>query len=69
MAAIAVRDALARSEIMLADVQLLATATTAGDVLAPGFASMVQGELAGERCELASLTGICASGMMALKTA
>ena len=69
MAALAVRDALSRSEILLSDVQLLATATTAGDVIAPGFASMVQGELAGGRCELASLSGICASGMMALKTA
>jgi 3-oxoacyl-[acyl-carrier-protein] synthase III len=68
MAAEAARDALERGGLRAADVQLLAAATTAPDLIAPGFASMVHGELAGGRCEVASLHGICASGMMALKS-
>lgn len=67
LAAAAVRDALTRAEIALGDVEMLAAATTFPDLLAPGFASMVHGELGGVRCEIASLHGICASGMMALK--
>lgn len=68
MAAAAARDALQRGNLRPADVQLLAAASTAPDLMAPGFASMVHGELAGGRCEVASLQGICASGMMALKS-
>ena len=68
MAAAAARDALQRGNLRPGDVQLLAAASTAPDLMAPGFASMVHGELAGGRCEVASLHGICASGMMALKS-
>jgi len=68
MAAAAVVDALRRGELDAPDVQLLAAATTAPDLIAPGFASMIHGELAGSRCEVASFQGICASGMMAMKS-
>lgn len=68
MAAAAVLDALHRSELAASDIQLLAAATTGPDLIAPGFASMVHGELAGGRCEVASFQGICASGMMAMKS-
>lgn len=68
MAAEAVRDALQRGELGASDVQLLAAATTSPDLMAPGFASMIHGELAGGRCEVASFQGICASGMMAMKS-
>jgi 3-oxoacyl-[acyl-carrier-protein] synthase-3 len=68
MAAEAVRDALKRGELGASDVQLLAAATTSPDLMAPGFASMIHGELAGGRCEVASFQGICASGMMAMKS-
>lgn len=68
MAAAAARDALERGGMRASEVQLLAAATTVPDLVAPGFASMVHGELAGGRCEIASLHGICASGMMALKS-
>ncbi|HEX6096883.1 MAG TPA: iron-containing redox enzyme family protein [Thermoanaerobaculia bacterium] len=68
MAAEAVRDALQRGELSASDVQLLAAATTSPDLMAPGFASMIHGELAGGRCEVASFQGICASGMMAMKS-
>lgn len=69
MAARAIERAVAASDRELADVELLAVATTMGDTLAPGIASMVHGELGNPPCEIASLAGICASGMMALKTA
>jgi 3-oxoacyl-[acyl-carrier-protein] synthase-3 len=68
MAAAAVRDALTRGELAASDMQLLAAATTLPDLMAPGFASMIHGELASGRCELASFQGICASGMMAMKS-
>lgn len=69
LAARAVREALKHSELSLRDIQYLATATSQSDLLAPGFASLVHGELKIPACEIASLHGICASGMMALKTA
>lgn len=68
MAAAAVRDALSRARVGAGDVQMIAAATTSPDLIAPGFASMIHGELAGSRCEIASFQGICASGMMALKS-
>ena len=68
MAALAVRDLLARAP---ADggVDFLGAATTQGDLCVPGFASMVHGELGLPACEIASLHGVCASGVMALKSA
>src|ERR1700737_4263850 len=50
-------------------VRMLATGTTAGDVLVPGFASMVHGRLGGGPMELLSAGGVCASGMAALRAA
>ena len=69
LAANAVRDALRQARAELLDVDFLAAATTQGDLCVPGFASMVHGELGGRRMELASLHGVCASGVMALKDA
>lgn len=68
LAAKSILDAISHSEITLADVEYLAAATSQGDLLAPGFASMVQGELRMPPCEVASLHGVCASGIMALKS-
>src|SRR6201992_781889 len=48
---------------------LLATGTTQGDLLVPGFASMVHGRLGGGPMELLSAAGVCASSMAALKGA
>src|ERR1700722_10569985 len=50
-------------------VSMLAPGTTQGDVLVPGFASMVHGRLGGGPMELLSAGGVCASGMAALKAA
>jgi len=69
MAARAVRDALTRGSLDLADVDFLAAATSQGDFPLPGFASMVHAELGIPACEIATLHGVCASGVMALKTA
>jgi 3-oxoacyl-[acyl-carrier-protein] synthase-3 len=69
MGAEAVRQAVERSEGDLEDIELLSVATSLNDVLAPGIASMVHGELGNGPCEIASFAGICNAGMAALKNA
>lgn len=69
LAAAALADALARSELNAADIDYLAAATTQNDVLVPGFASMVHGESGLPPLEIASFQSVCASVMMALKSA
>lgn len=69
MAANAARIAVERAGLEVADVDFLAAATSQGDLPLPGFASMVHGELKAEPCEIATLHGVCASGVMALKSA
>jgi 3-oxoacyl-[acyl-carrier-protein] synthase-3 len=50
-------------------VQLLACGTSTPDQLIPNHALMVQGELSGEPCEVISISGVCLSGVSALKYA
>jgi 3-oxoacyl-[acyl-carrier-protein] synthase III len=69
LAAHAARRALADRGLTVSAVRMLATGTTQGDVLVPGFASMVHGRLGGGPMELLSAAGVCASGMAALKGA
>jgi 3-oxoacyl-[acyl-carrier-protein] synthase III len=69
LAAHAVVRALRDRGLPASAVRMLATGTTAGDVLVPGFASMVHGRLGGGPMELLSAAGVCASGMAALKGA
>jgi 3-oxoacyl-[acyl-carrier-protein] synthase-3 len=74
LAAQAVQAALKDRGIGQEDVSLLATGTTQGDLLVPGFASMVHGRLAeilggGAPMEVLSSGGVCASGMAALAAA
>lgn len=68
MAAHAVRGALDRAGLDLEEIDFLAATTAQGDLPLPGFASMVHGELKSPPCEIATLHGICASGVMALKS-
>ncbi|WP_437311281.1 beta-ketoacyl-ACP synthase III [Sorangium sp. So ce388] len=68
MAARAIRDALSRSEIAAERLSFLAAATTQGDLLVPGFASAVHGELGLRPMEIASFQSVCASSMMAFKS-
>ena len=69
LAAKAARQALADRGLPVSAVRMLATGTTQGDVLVPGFASMVHGRLGGGPMELLSAAGVCASSMAALKAA
>ena len=69
MAAHAVRDAIAHGPLDLKDVKLLVAATSQGDLPLPGFASMVHGELDMPPCEIATLHGVCASSVVALRHA
>jgi 3-oxoacyl-[acyl-carrier-protein] synthase-3 len=68
MAAHAVRSALERAGLAANEVDFLAAATSQGDLPLPGFASMVHGELKSPPCEIATLHGVCASGIMAFKS-
>ncbi|MUT64819.1 3-oxoacyl-[acyl-carrier-protein] synthase III C-terminal domain-containing protein [Paenibacillus sp. NEAU-GSW1] len=70
MAALAIRDALDRNAEKLDErIGFLAAATTQGDLLVPGFASMVHAETKLPVMEIATHHGVCASGMHALKNA
>src|SRR5215471_7741800 len=69
LAARAAQRALANRGLEASAVRMLATGTTQGDVLVPGFASMVHGRLGGRPMELLSAAGVCASGLAALRSA
>ncbi|MEA5450674.1 3-oxoacyl-[acyl-carrier-protein] synthase III C-terminal domain-containing protein [Leptolyngbya sp. CCNP1308] len=70
MAATAVRDTLAQAELDPKAIDLLACATTWPDLLVPGFASMVHGELSElAPVEATSHQGVCCAGVAALKYA
>src|SRR5260221_7002923 len=69
MSADAVRASLEAAGLGRGDLQFLATATTQGDLLVPGHASAVHGELGGGPLELASFQSVCASSLMAAKYA
>ncbi|MBO9607401.1 MAG: 3-oxoacyl-ACP synthase [Paenibacillaceae bacterium] len=70
MAALAIRDALGRCEEELSGkIGFLAAGTTQGDLLVPGFASMVHAESGLPELEIATHHGVCGSGMQAMKNA
>lgn len=70
MAAHAVRDALSRMDLESSEIDLLCAGTSWADLLVPGFASMVHGELP-ELSPIETLTsmGVCCAGVGALKYA
>ena len=65
----ALQAALADRGIEAEDLGMLACATTQGDLLIPGFASMVHGRLGGGPMQLLTAAGVCASGLAALDAA
>ena len=69
MAANAIRSAVQKARFELNDLELIVAATSQGDLALPGFASMVHGELESPPCEIATLHGICASGVVGLRHA
>jgi 3-oxoacyl-[acyl-carrier-protein] synthase-3 len=69
MAAEAIADALARIGLDPNELDLIAAASSGPDLLAPGLASMVHGELGTGPCETVTHSGVCCSGAQALKNA
>ncbi|GAA1937438.1 hypothetical protein GCM10009775_31820 [Microbacterium aoyamense] len=65
----ALRAALDDRGIAASDLRMLACATTMGDVLVPGFGSMVHGRLGGGPMQVLSASGVCASSLSALDAA
>lgn len=65
----AMRDTLDNAEIDAKQIGYLATSTTQNDLMVPGLASQVHGELGLPPLELANMQSVCASSMMALKSA
>jgi len=69
LAAGAIRDCLQRGGVDLSSVSMMASGSSGGDTLMPGFANMIQGELAAPPMEVLSVHGICAAGVSAIQTA
>lgn len=70
MAAFAVRDALNQLDLAANAIDLLACSTSWSDLLVPGFASMVHGELPDSSpIEIISTQGVCCAGVTALNYA
>jgi 3-oxoacyl-[acyl-carrier-protein] synthase III len=70
MAALAVQDALSHLNLEAKAIDLLAASTTWPDLLVPGFASMVHGDLPQlGAIETISTQGVCCAGVSALKYA
>ena len=69
MAANAVGAALKNADIQPRELKCLMAATTMADLIVPGHASAVHGELGGGPMDIASFQSVCASAMMAIKTA
>ncbi|MGJ3232129.1 MAG: 3-oxoacyl-[acyl-carrier-protein] synthase III C-terminal domain-containing protein [Oceanicaulis sp.] len=69
MSAEAVRKAADAAGASLARLEHLATATTQGDLLAPGHGAQVHAELGCGPLELASFQSVCGSAIMAAKSA
>ena len=63
MAAQAIQDCLAQAGRALGDVGFLASGSSGGDALMPGFASMIQGEMAAPPMETLSVHGVCAASV------
>lgn len=69
LAVAAVRQCMMDSEIDDKALDLLAVASTQGDLPLPGLASLVQAELAIGPLEIITTHGVCSASMMALKSA
>ena len=69
MGALAGRQCLEQSTLSAKQVKMLSCATTQGDMVIPGFGSMVQAELKIPEVELHTTHGICSSSSMAIKAA
>lgn len=64
-----IRVAVDRAGLALDEIELLACGSSIPELITPGHASMVHGELGGHPCEIVSTHGVCCAGMTALKYA
>ena len=69
MAAGAIHATLAQAGKSLGDVGFLSSGSSGGDALMPGFANMIQGEMAAPPMETLSVHGVCAASVGALQAA
>ncbi|MEG0446032.1 MAG: beta-ketoacyl-ACP synthase III [Comamonas sp.] len=69
MAAGAIDDTLRLAGKTLADIGYLSSGSSGGDALMPGFASMIQGEMAAPPMETLSVHGVCAASVGAMQAA
>jgi 3-oxoacyl-[acyl-carrier-protein] synthase III len=69
MGAAAARACVERTPVPMRSIGMLSSATSQGDMVLPGFASMLQAELGMPEAEIHSAHGICSSSVMALKAA
>ncbi|MEJ2042222.1 MAG: beta-ketoacyl-ACP synthase III [Reinekea sp.] len=69
MAVLCARDCIEKSAVDMRKVSMLACATSQGDMVLPGFASLVQAQLEIPQAEISTAHGICSSSLMAMKTA
>jgi 3-oxoacyl-[acyl-carrier-protein] synthase-3 len=69
MCADAVTAALENAALERSQLSFLAAATTQGDLLVPGHAASVHGELGGGELETASFQSVCGASLMAAKAA
>ncbi|HDH05424.1 MAG TPA: StlD/DarB family beta-ketosynthase [Nitrospirae bacterium] len=69
LAAEAIKRLISSSGISGNDIELLACGTSIPDQILPGHASIIHGELGTAPCEIISCSGVCCSGMAAMKYA
>ena len=65
----AIEKTLSHTSTKINDIQFLSSATVGGDLAAPGFANLIQGQLKAAPMQTMSFQGICASGVAAMKAA
>ena len=68
LAARAIQDSLSKGQLDLSQISMLTSGSSGGDTLMPGFANMIQGELAAPPMETVSVHGICAAGVGAIQS-
>lgn len=69
MAQAAIEATLAQARRKLGEVGFLSSGSSGGDALMPGFANMIQGEMAAPPMETLSVHGVCAASVGALQAA
>ena len=69
MAAQAIKNCVHQAGVDLAQIGLLSVGSSGGDALMPGFANMIQGELAAPPMQTLSSLGVCSAGVTAIEFA